>query len=66
MRSILEDVSVGGGALGPAAAAGHGGAVGNSDFYAPGDTRIPVVLGASKKKHKKSKILVQRRPLVNN
>jgi hypothetical protein len=24
---------------------GHGGAVGNSDFYAPGDTRIPKVIG---------------------
>lgn len=60
-----EDVSVGGGVLGPAAAAGHGGAVGNSDWYAPGDTRIPKVLGAKKVKGKKSKVLVQRRNFVN-
>jgi hypothetical protein len=24
---------------------GHGGAVGNTDFYAPGDARLPKVLG---------------------
>lgn len=66
IRSILEDISVGGGALGSAAATGHGGSVGNVDFYAPGDTRIPSVLGTKKKKNKKNSILVQRRPLVNN
>jgi hypothetical protein len=60
-----EDVSIGGGALGPAAAAGHGGAVGNSDWYAPGDARIPKALGAKKVKGKKTKVLVQRRNIVN-
>ena len=60
-----EDVSVGGGALGSAAAAGHGGAVGNSDWYAPGDARIPKILGAKRAKGKKSKVLVQRRNIVN-
>jgi hypothetical protein len=45
---------------------GHGGAVGNSDFYAPGDTRIPKFLGATvvgKKGKKKRVPLVQRRSL---
>ena len=28
----------------------YGGAVGNNDFYAPGDTRRPVVLGAQDRK----------------
>ncbi|NDB81398.1 MAG: hypothetical protein EB127_01425 [Alphaproteobacteria bacterium] len=60
-----EDVSVGGGALGAAAATGHGGAVGNSDWYAPGDTRMPKALGAKKIKGKKAGVLVQRRNLVN-
>lgn len=63
-KQYLEDVSVGGGAFGPAAATEHGGSVGNTDWYATGDTRLPVILGAKKTKGKK-KILVQRRPLVN-
>lgn len=29
----------------------HGGAVGNSDWYAPGDTRIPKVLGGIQTRH---------------
>ena len=29
---------------------GHGGAVGNTDFYAPGDARMPKILGATKSK----------------
>jgi len=33
-----------------------------NDVYAPGDTRIPKVLGMGKKK-KKEKIVIQRRPL---
>ena len=33
----------------------HGGAVGNSDWYAPGDARIPGVLGADDKPEKKKK-----------
>ena len=53
-----------GGVFGNAPSMGHGGAVGNSDFYAPGDARIPVALGA-KKVGKKKKIVVQRRPFVN-
>ena len=52
-----------GGVFGNAPSMGHGGAVGNSDFYAPGDTRIPIALGA-KKIGKKRKIAVQRRPLI--
>lgn len=60
---VQEDSSVGGGALGPAAAVGHGGDVGNTDFYAPGDARIPVALGAKKTKKGKPKIVVQRRSM---
>ena len=62
-KQFVEDVSVGGGALGPAAAAGHGGDVGNTDFFAPGDARIPYAIGSKKIKGKsgKTKILVQRR-----
>lgn len=56
-----------GGVFGNAPSMGHGGSVGNTDFYAPGDSRIPTVLGAKKtRKAKKKKIVVQRRPLVNN
>jgi len=62
---LKEDNTAGaGGVFGNAPSMGHGGAVGNSDFYAPGDSRIPVALGA-KKVGKKKKIVVQRRPLVN-
>ena len=40
----------------------QGGAVpGGSDFYAPGDSRVPKALGATKKKPSK----VQRRNLTN-
>ena len=55
-----DDSSYAGGALGPAAAAGNT----QGDFYAPGDFRIPKVLGAiqtrrgpigGKKRRKKKK-----------
>jgi hypothetical protein len=52
-----------GGVFGTATSMGHGGAVGNTGFYAPGDSRVPVALGA-KKIGKKRKIVVQRRPLI--
>ena len=63
---ILKELNAAGagGVFGNAPSMGHGGAVGNSDFYAPGDARIPVALGA-KKVGKKKKIVVQRRPFVN-
>jgi hypothetical protein len=35
----------------------------NDDAYAPGDARVPKILGAKKKKKKKDKFLIQRRPL---
>ncbi len=62
---VKEDMTAGiGGVFGTAPSMDHGGAVGNSDFYAPGDARVPTALGARKdKKTKKKKILVQRRPL---
>ena len=65
---VQEDIGAGnaagaGGVFGDAPSMGHGGAVGNSDFYAPGDARVPFALGAKRIKGKKKKILVQRRPL---
>jgi hypothetical protein len=70
-----EDMTAGaGGVFGDAPSMGHGGAVGNTDFYAPGDMRIPK--GGKKKARKKKKnkktrdvgvdmlIQTQRRPLI--
>lgn len=60
---VLEINAAGaGGVFGNTTSMGHGGAVGNTDFYAPGDSRIPAALGA-RKAGKKKKIVVQRRPL---
>jgi len=60
---VLEINAAGaGGVFGNASSMDHGGAVGNTDFYAPGDTRVPSALGA-KKIGKKKKIVVQRRSL---
>jgi hypothetical protein len=71
-----EDMTAGaGGVFGDAPSMGHGGAVGNTDFYAPGDPRIPKggKKKARKKKNKKTKdvgvdmlIQTQRRPLVKS
>lgn len=60
-----ENTAGAGGVFGDAPSMGYGGAVGNTDFYAPGDTRIPSPLGVKKIKNKKikPKILVQRRSL---
>ena len=65
---MQEDNTAGaGGVFGDAPSMGHGGEVGNSDFYAPIDGRVPTFLGATlvgkkgKGKGKKRKILVQRR-----
>lgn len=60
---IKEDnVAAGGGVFGDGPSFGHGGAVGNSDFYAPGDARIPFGIGyfsrqgkLRKKKRKKKR-----------
>jgi hypothetical protein len=64
---MQEDNTAGaGGVFGDASSMGHGGAVGNSDFYAPGDMRIPKFLGTTvvgKKGKKKRVPLVQRRSL---
>jgi len=60
-----DNVAGDGGVFGTAPSMGHGGAFGNSDFYAPDDARVPTALGA-KKVGKKKKIVVQRRPLVSN
>lgn len=58
-----ENTAGAGGVFGDAPSMGFGGAVGNTDFYAPGDTRIPSPLGVKKIKGKPKKILVQRRSL---
>lgn len=64
---MQEDNAAGaGGVFGDAPSMGHGGEVGNSDFYAPGDARVPAFLGATlvgKKGKKKRVPLVQRRSL---
>ena len=38
-----------GGVFGGGPSFDHGGAVGNNDFYAPGDSRIPYALGLFKR-----------------
>jgi len=71
VKSLQEDNSAGaGGVFGDAPSMGHGGAVGNSDFYNTGSAIIPQ--GPKKKKKEKSKnkkngeieelIPIQRRP----
>ena len=53
---LNEDMAAGdGGVFGSGSTTGQGGAFGNSDFYAPGDNRMPKILGTSKKKPKKRK-----------
>lgn len=46
-----DENTVGGGALGPAAAVGHN-ALTNTDWYAPGDYRIPAALGVYSRRGK--------------
>lgn len=58
-----ENTAGAGGVFGDAPSMGHGGEVGNTDFYAPGDSRIPSILGGKKTKKGKTKILVQRRSM---
>ena len=58
LKCLEEDIAAGdGGAFGGGDSFGHGGAFGNTDFYAPGDSRIPMYLGAVRRpsKRKKSK-----------
>jgi hypothetical protein len=57
-----------GGVFGDASSMGHGGAVGNSDFYAPGDARIPKIMGifrrpgmAKRKKKRKLRRAIKRK-----
>lgn len=65
-NKILEqNISGPGGVFGDASSMGHGGAVGNQDFYATGDARVPKVLGKTQtrtgttgKKKKKKKLTV--------
>jgi hypothetical protein len=53
LEIIKEDnIAGGGGVFGDGPSFGHGGAVGNSDFYASGDSRIPYVLGYFSRKGK--------------
>jgi len=53
---LNETMSAGsGGVFGGGSSTGHGGEVGNSDFYASGDARLPKILGATKKKKRKKR-----------
>lgn len=68
VKTLLEDNAAGaGGVFGDAPSMGHGGDVGNTDFYAPGTAVIPYAIGAKavkgkgKKGKKKIKIPIQRR-----
>ena len=74
-QQLKEDMTAGaGGVFGDADSMGHGGAVGNTDFFAKGDNRWPTG-GPEEKKKKKRKdkqsknvgvnllMPVQRRPL---
>lgn len=68
VKTLLEDNAAGGGGVfGDAPSMGHGGAVGNSDFYAPGTAIIPYAIGAKvvkgkgKKGKRKIKIPIQKR-----
>lgn len=59
-KKLLAEEMVAGTVFGLGAATNRGGSVGNSDWYAPGDTRIPSALGSKRKKRSK----VQRRPIT--
>jgi hypothetical protein len=71
---MIREMNVAGGVFGYGGAGGDigtfGGAVGNTDFYAPGDTRIPKILGAAKKsrkcKKKSQKIPMYRRAFIES
>lgn len=75
IRKLTEDNLAGaGGVFGDAESMGHGGAIGNTDFYATNDNRLPSE-GGKKKKDEDEKsaaaknvginmlLPVQRRPL---
>ena len=62
-NSIDENSMAGGSGsvFGPNATGSHGGQVGNTDWYAQGDSRVPTILGAkSKKKKKKFPKIIRR------
>jgi len=67
VKYILEDnTSGGGGVFGGGESFGHGGDIGNSDFWNTGDARIPFVIGTFKrsgkvKKRKKRKNAKKRK-----
>jgi hypothetical protein len=67
VKYILEDnASGGGGVFGGGESFGHGGDIGNSDFWNTGDARIPFVIGTFKrngrvKKRKKRKNAKKRK-----
>ena len=75
-RKLNEDnIAGGGGVFGDTESMGHGGAVGNTDFYARGDNRIPKGSKNDEDDDKKDAskdvgvnmlMPVQRRPLKNS
>ena len=62
-RVLEEDMAAGdGGVFGGGDSFGHGGAFGTTDFYAPGDYRTPMYLGAVVRRRKpKRKKATKRR-----
>jgi hypothetical protein len=58
---VEQNIAGAGGVFGDGPSFDHGGAVGNIDFYAPGDSRIPYAIGLFrrsgivKRKRKKKK-----------
>lgn len=61
-KLMQEMLASAGGVFGDMGGADHGPEVENTDWYAPGDARLPKVLGAKKSK-KKDKIPMFRRNL---
>lgn len=56
LKKVIEETTLSaGGTFGDVDMGNQGGNVGNVDFYAPGDARIPFVFGTDKKKKKKKK-----------
>lgn len=61
-KRLMENMVSGpGGAFGDLGGEEHGGSVGNEDFYAPDDARVPSVIGQRKKKKGKKKLKLKKK-----
>ena len=56
-----DNISGSGGSFGSAPSFGHGGDIGNNDFYATGYSGIPYIMGIGSKKRKKRKNIKNKR-----